>query len=74
MINIDYKMAGTKLGGEIDIPFGTTIDYGGLKIIGRGSKDWNLPIQENFIKIMDKVLTLEEMDALAVTEFKAALN
>ena len=48
-----YNMNATA--GAIQIPSGTTIKYKTLDLVGRDSKDWNEPIQQNFVTLVDKV-------------------
>lgn len=50
---MNYTMI-TKTGSMV-IPAKSSISYKGLEIIGRDSKDWNEPIQQSLIKLVDTI-------------------
>jgi hypothetical protein len=45
--------------GILEIPDGTIIEYKDLEIVGQDKEYWNRPIQQNFVKIAEKLSTLE---------------
>lgn len=52
---MDYSLVTSN--GTITLPYATSLSYKGLDLIGRDSEDWNLPIQQNFVTIIDKIDT-----------------
>jgi hypothetical protein len=46
-------------GNAITVPPLTLIDYKGIKLIGRDTPNWNLPFQQNFVKLIDRIAVLE---------------
>lgn len=52
---MDYNLSTSS--GTITLPSQSTLLYKGLKLVGRDSKDWNEPIQQNFVTLVDKVET-----------------
>lgn len=43
--------------GTITIAESQQLDYKGLKLIGKGTADWNEPIQQNFVTLADMITT-----------------
>jgi hypothetical protein len=41
--------------GEIIVPEGAILDYKGIKLIGRDTPNWNGPIQQNFVTLIDMI-------------------
>jgi len=46
---------------EIKVPNEKSLIYKGIELVGRNSQNWNEPIQENFLKIIDRVEELERI-------------
>jgi len=56
---MDYKFVNIA-GEEIVVPHEEIVEYNDLELVGRDTKNWNEPIQYNFVKIADKIKVLEE--------------
>jgi len=46
-------------GNPITVPPVTLLDYKGITLVGRDTPNWNLPIQQNFVKLIDRIAALE---------------
>jgi hypothetical protein len=63
--------------GGIQIPSNTIIRYKNLDLVGRDSTDWNKPIQQNFVTLVDKLDTeiatkVNSSDIGAISDFNSA--
>ena len=52
---MDYSL--TTSNGTIVLPYASTLVYKGLSLLGRDSVDWNYPLQQNFVTLVDKIDT-----------------
>jgi len=48
-------------GNPVIVPPLEKMDYKGITLVGRDTPNWNEPYQQNFIKLVDKLESLEKI-------------